>query len=77
LAWATHDATSSVTVSVETDPGGPSDTALIAYRNVVATVTPHNTAGWVGQADVWVTYIVLARSSAQAIWQVALTETTP
>jgi hypothetical protein len=77
LAWATHDAATSVTVNVEADPGGPSDTALNAYRNVVATVTPHNMAGWVGQADVWVTYIVLARSSAHAIWQVALTETTP
>jgi hypothetical protein len=31
---------------------------------------------WVGQAEVWVTYLVVSRSSLTAPWQVALTETT-
>jgi hypothetical protein len=42
-AWAAHDATTTVSASIETDPGGPIDTAFTAYRKVVATVTPHGT----------------------------------
>ncbi len=116
--WAAHDATTTVSASVETDPGGPIDTAFTAYRKVVATVMPHgrvsrnstvslnNTASassaasldggaapngavtpdgsvsrggtdqWVGQAKVWVTYLVVSRTSVDAPWQVAMTETT-
>jgi hypothetical protein len=110
--WAAHQATTTVSASVEADPGGPMDTAFTAYRKVLATVTPHgavsvsstvslnNTASvssatsvdggaapngaatrdgtdlWVGQAEVWVTYLVVSRTSVDAPWQVAMTETT-
>jgi hypothetical protein len=104
--WAAHQATTTVSASIEADPGGPIDTAFIAYRKVVATVTPHGTVSlnstvsvssaasldggaapnrtvtrdatdpWVGHAEVWVTYLVVSRSSLAAPWQVAMTETT-
>jgi hypothetical protein len=104
--WAAHQATTTVSASVEADPGGPMDTAFTAYRKVVATVTPHGTVPlnstgsvnsaasldggaapngavtrggtdlWVGQAEVWVTYLVVSRSSLAAPWQVAMTGTT-
>src|SRR5664280_1539274 len=109
--WAAHQATTTVSASIEADPGGPIDTAFTAYRKVVATVTPHGavsvsstvslnttvsvssaasldggaapngvvardgTDPWVGQAEVWVTYLVVSRSSLAAPWQVAMTET--
>jgi hypothetical protein len=117
--WAAHHVTTTVSASIEADPGGPIDTMFTAYRKVVATVTPHgavsvgstaslnktvslnNTAPvssaasldggaapngavtrdgtdqWVGQAEVWVTYLVVSRTSVAAPWQVAMTETTP
>ena len=80
--------------------------ALIAYRKVIATVTPYGTAvatetatssegvsaadsvisgdtqspdsafGWVGQSEIWITYLVLSRTSIGAPWRVALSETT-
>jgi hypothetical protein len=98
--WAAHDVTTTVSASIEADPGGPIDTAFTAYRKVVATVTPHGgvplngvaslnggavpndaltrdgTAPWVGQAEVWVTYLVLSHTSLAAPWQVVMTETT-
>ena len=98
--WAAHHVKTTVSASVEADPGGPIDTAFTAYRKVVATVTPHGgvplngvasldggaepngaatrdgTDQWVGQAEVWVTYLVVARTSVGAPWQVAMTETT-
>ena len=40
-------------------------------------VTRDGTDQWVGQAEVWVTYLVVSRSSLAAPWQVAMTETTP
>ena len=111
-AWAAHQATTTVSASIEADPGGPIDTAFTAYRKVLATVTPrgtvsvsstvslNNTASassaasldggatpngavtrggtdqWVGQAEVWVTYLLVSRTSVDAPWQVAMTETT-
>jgi hypothetical protein len=93
-AWAAHQATTTVSAGVETDPGGPIDTAFTAYRKVVATVTPHGavslvggaapkgattrdgTDPWVGQAEVWMTYLVVSRTSLGTPWQVAMTETT-
>jgi hypothetical protein len=105
--WAAQQATTTVSTSIEADPGGPIDTAFTAYRKVVATVTPHGTVSlnntasassaaslnggaapndaltrdgtdlWVGQAVVWVTYLVISRPSLAAPWQVAMTETTP
>jgi hypothetical protein len=81
--WAAHQATTTVASYVEADPGAPIDTASTAYRKVVATVTPHcavsrdGTDQWVGQAEVWVTYLVVSRTSVAAPWQVAMTETTP
>jgi hypothetical protein len=77
MIWAAHRATTSVTASAEADPGGPSDTALTAYLKVTATVTPHGTAGWVGQPEIWVTYLVTSRTSLGAPWKIAATETTP
>jgi hypothetical protein len=86
--WAAHQVTTTVSASIEADPGGPIDTAFTAYRKVVATVTPHGgeapngavtrdgTGQWVGQAEVWVTYLVVSRSSLAAPWQVVMTETT-
>jgi hypothetical protein len=103
--WVAHQATTTVSASIEADPGGPIDTAFTAYRKVVATVTPHGavsvnstvsvssaasldggatpngavtrggTDQWVGQAEVWVTYLVVSRDSLGAPWQVAMTET--
>ena len=97
--WAAHQATTTVSASIEADPGGPIDTAFTAYRKVVATVTPHGgvplngvaslnggaapndaltrdgAAPWVGRAEVWVTYLVVSRSSLAAPWQVVMTET--
>ena len=32
--------------------------------------------GWVGQSEVWITYLVLSRTSLGAPWRVALSETT-
>jgi hypothetical protein len=99
--WAAHQVTTTVSVSIEADPGGPIDTAFTAYRKVVATVTPHGgvplngvaslnggaapngavarggTDQRVGQAEVWVTYLVVSRTSVGAPWRVAMTETTP
>ena len=98
--WAAHHVTTTVSASIEADPGGPIDTVSTAYRKVVATVTPHcavsvssaasldgdstpngamtrdGTDSWVGHAEVWVTYLVVSRSSLAAPWQVAMTETT-
>jgi hypothetical protein len=116
--WAAHQVTTTVSESIEADPGGPIDTAFTAYRKAVATVIPHsavsvsstvslnktvslnNTAPvssaasldggavpkgavtrggtdqWVGQAEVWVTYLLVSRTSLAAPWQVAMTETT-
>jgi hypothetical protein len=106
LAWAAHRAVTSVSAQVEDDPGSPMSMALIAYRKVIATVTPHGTAvatdtapssegvtpadsvisgdtqspdgafGWVGQSEMWITYLVLSRTSIGAPWRVALSETT-
>ena len=39
------------------------------------SVTRDGTDQWVGQAEVWVTYLVVSRSSVGAPWQVAMTET--
>jgi hypothetical protein len=92
--WAAHQVTTTVSASIEADPGGPIDTAFTAYRKVVATVTPHGAASldsgatpngavtrdgtdlWMGQAEVWVTYLVVSRTSVGAPWRVAMTETT-
>lgn len=86
--WTAHHVTTTVSASIEADPGGPIDTAFTAYRKVVATVTPHGGAApndaltrdgaapWVGQAEAWVTYLVVSRSSLAAPWQVVMTETT-
>ena len=38
-------------------------------------VTLAGTDQWVGQAEVWVTYLVLSHTSVGASWQVAMTET--
>ena len=100
LAWAAHRVVTLVNAHVEADPGGPISTAFTAYRKVIATVTPHDTAtssdavtpadpvtpgetqtpnstvGWVGQSEIWVTYLVLSRTSLGAPWRVALSETT-
>lgn len=40
------------------------------------TETPDSTVGWVGQSEIWVTYLVLSRTSLGAPWRVALSETT-
>lgn len=40
-------------------------------------VAQDGTDPWVGQAEVWVTYLVVSRTSLAAPWQVAMTETTP
>ena len=40
------------------------------------TQTPNSTVGWVGQSEIWVTYLVLSRTSLGAPWLVALSETT-
>jgi hypothetical protein len=109
--WTAHQVTTTVSASIDADPGGPIDTVFTAYRKVVATVTPHGAvsvsstvslndtapvsstvslngvaapngavirdgaAQWVGQAEVWVTYLVVSRTSLGAPWQVAMTET--
>jgi hypothetical protein len=39
-------------------------------------VTRGGTDQWVGQAEVWVTYLLVSRTSVDAPWQVAMTETT-
>jgi hypothetical protein len=38
--------------------------------------TRDGAAPWVGQAEVWVTYLVVSRTSVGAPWQVVMTETT-
>jgi hypothetical protein len=40
------------------------------------TQTPDSTFGWVGQSEIWITYLVLSRTSIGAPWRVALSETT-
>ena len=40
------------------------------------TQTPDSTFGWVGQSEIWITYLVLSRTSLGAPWRVALSETT-
>jgi hypothetical protein len=40
------------------------------------TVARDGAAPWVGQAEVWVTYLVVSRTSVGAPWQVVMTETT-
>jgi hypothetical protein len=120
IVWAAHRATTSVTASIEVDPGGPRDSALTAYRKAMLTVTPHGTGAprdpngtgtptdtgrpingaranralapddpattdetgnpgageWVGQPQIWVTYLVLTRGTRRASWRVAQSETT-
>ena len=76
MTWAAHQVVTSVTTSVETDPGGPVDTGTAAYVQVAATVTPVGADGWVGSPQVWVTYLVLTRSTRSRPWQVSSTETT-
>jgi hypothetical protein len=41
-----------------------------------ATQTSDSTFGWVGQSEIWITYLVLSRTSLGAPWRVALSETT-
>ena len=41
-----------------------------------ATQTSDSTYGWVGQSEIWITYLVLSRTSLGAPWRVALSETT-
>jgi hypothetical protein len=63
-AAATDTATSSEAVT-PADPATPGETQ-----------TPNSTVGWVGQSEIWVTYLVLSRTSLHAPWRVALSETT-
>ena len=63
-AAATDTATSSEAVT-PADPATPGETQ-----------TPNSTVGWVGQSEIWVTYLVLSRTSLGAAWRVALSETT-
>ena len=63
-AAATDTATSSEAVT-PADPATPGETQ-----------TPNSTVGWVGQSEIWVTYLVLSRTSLGAPWRVALSETT-
>jgi hypothetical protein len=40
------------------------------------TQTPDSTFGWVGKSEIWITYLMLSRTSLGAPWRVALSETT-
>jgi hypothetical protein len=40
------------------------------------TQSPDSKVDWVGQSEIWITYLVLSRTSVGAPWRVALSETT-
>ena len=63
-AVATETATSSEGVT-------PADSVISGD-----TQSPDSAFGWVGQSEIWITYLVLSRTSIGAPWRVALSETT-
>jgi hypothetical protein len=65
------DPATSIGTATSNDAGTPDDPAT-----PVETQATNSTAGWVGQSEVWVTYLVLSRTSLGAPWRVALSETT-
>jgi hypothetical protein len=66
-----NDPATSIGTAASNDAGTPDDPAT-----PVETQATNSTAGWVGQSEVWVTYLVLSRTSLGAPWRVALSETT-
>src|SRR5664280_1172931 len=57
--WAAHQVTTTVSASIEADPGGPMDTVFTAYRKVVATVTPHGAVSVSSTVSVSYTHLTL------------------
>jgi hypothetical protein len=64
------------TVSLNGTAPVSSATSLDGGAEPNGAATRDGTDQWVGQAEVWVTYLVVARTSVGAPWQVAMTETT-
>jgi hypothetical protein len=71
-----HGAVSvSSTVPLNTTVSVSSAASLDGGAAPNGVVARDGTDPWVGQAEVWVTYLVVSRSSLAAPWQVAMTET--
>jgi hypothetical protein len=66
----------SSTVSLNNTASVSSAASLDGGAAPNGATTRDGTDPWVGQAVVWVTYLVVSRSSLAAPWQVAMTETT-
>jgi hypothetical protein len=77
LATVTPHGTVSVssTVSLNNTASASSAASLDGGATPNGAVTRDGTDPWVGQAEVWVTYLVVSRTSLCAPWQVAMTET--
>ena len=72
IATVTPHATATATDTTESSEGvTPADRVISG-----ATQTSDSTFGWVGQSEIWITYLVLSRTSLGAPWRVALSETT-
>jgi hypothetical protein len=63
--------------AVATDTA-PSSEGVTPADSVISgdTQSPDGAFGWVGQSEMWITYLVLSRTSIGAPWRVALSETT-
>ena len=77
LATVTPHGTVSVssTVSLNNTASASSAASLDGGATPNGAVTRDGTDPWVGQAEVWVTYLVVSRDSLGDPWQVAMTET--
>jgi hypothetical protein len=77
IATVTPRGTAAATdTATSNDPATSNEATPDEPATPVETQATNSTAGWVGQSEVWVTYLVLARTSLGAPWRVALSETT-
>jgi hypothetical protein len=71
-----HGAATATDTATSSDPATSNEATPDEPATPVETQATNSTAGWVGQSEVWVTYLVLSRTSLGAPWRVALSETT-
>ena len=71
-----HGTAAATDTATSNDPATSNEATPDEPATPVETQATNSTAGWVGQSEVWVTYLVLARTSLGAPWRVALSETT-
>jgi hypothetical protein len=69
-SWATHNAYTQVTVTLEHDYGQPADTATTASRVYAVTTTPIGRDHWHGTPTTTTVFLTLTRTDAHQPWRV-------